>query len=350
LTLSINRITKEISKDAVQISELAFPVPNGYLLIFGEFFGWLFSTAILLRNTLINLPSVINEKIYISFNELKKGFIRYIKFPKYGVLTTLINNLASQMSIFFLTLYFSKSDAGQFAISNNLLRAPLTFIGNSIGQVFYQRASTIRKDRVQLENLVEQTFNKLLNLSIMPIIFLLIFGKEFIIIFLGNQWGTAGVFTQILAPWILFVFISVPISTLVSINEKQEIGLLFNILLLVTRFLTLYIGYLFKNIILGLILFSITGALLYGALSIWLCTSVGVKLKTLTNNIVKTIFKMIPYVVLLTILKLVNFSDLIKLILAVIISAINFYLFFRKEPIFISFSEAIINKIKKKNN
>jgi len=258
---------------------------------------------------------------------------KYIKFPKYSALTVFINNFAIQTPIFLISLYYSKAYAGEFAISNNILRIPLTFIGNSIGQVFYQRASQVRNDEKKIKSLVRETTINLLFLGIFPTLFLAFFGKEALMLFLGQKWEIAGSITQILAPWLLFNFISVPISTLVGLFEKQEFGLFFNIILILSKFLSIYIGFLMKNFLLGMILFSISGSFLYLIFSLWLCSIVKLSFWIFLQDIIKLVIKTLPFISLLLLLKFLNINGLLKLGLAAFLTIIAFIFYLRDNKI-----------------
>ena len=213
------------------------------------------------------------------------------------------------------------------------MRIPLTFIGNSIGQVFYQRASQVRNDEVKIKSLVRETTINLLFLGIFPTLFLAFFGKEALMLLLGQKWEIAGSITQILAPWLLFNFISVPISTLVGLFEKQEFGLFFNIILILSKFLSIFIGFLMKDFLLGMILFSISGSLLYFAYSLWLCSIVKMSIWTFLQDIIKLVIKTLPFISLLFLLKFLNINEYIKLGLAVLITSLSLFLYFRDNKI-----------------
>jgi O-antigen/teichoic acid export membrane protein len=329
LNISVNKISKEAIKDAFQLLPVLFGLVNGVLLVFSEFFGWFLSTLIFYKNSLSQITNKYTEKIVLSKSDLIAGFKKYIKFPKYSALSVFINNFAIQTPIFLISLYYSKAYAGEFAISNNILRIPLTFIGNSIGQVFYQRASQVRSDEKRIKNLVNETTMNLLFLGIFPTLFLAFFGKEALMLLLGKQWEIAGLITQILAPWLLFNFISVPISSLVNLFEKQEIFLVFNIFLIITKFLSIYIGFLMKDFLLGMILFSVSGSFLYLAFSLWLCSIVKLSVWIFILDIARMVIKISPYVLALIALKLVNLNEYLKLGLAVLLTGIFFFVYLR---------------------
>jgi hypothetical protein len=84
------------------------------------------------------------------------------------------------------------------------------------------------------------------------------------------------VYAQILSIWTFFWFISSPLSTLYSVLEKQESGLILNSIIFATRFLSLGIGGVLGNPRLALLLFSASGTLVYGYLSLAITAASGV--------------------------------------------------------------------------
>ena len=322
--ISINKISKETFKDIFQLFPSVLGIFNKIILIYAESLAWLITTLVFYKNSFKGLAKNLARSL--NWNILANGFRKYIKFPKYSAFSTFINSLALQLPVLLISVFFSKSFAGEFAISNNILRVPLTFIGNSIGQVFYNRVSSILGDKEKIAKLVHNTVVSLLELGAIPVIFLGIFGKEALMLFLGNKWEMAGVITQILAPWILFNFISVPLSNLPNLLNKQEFLLIFNIVLIISKFLSIFIGSLFNDFLLGILLFSITGVILYGGFSIWLCSIAGIKPIKLITEILKYFLRILPIIAVLVVIKIANLNIFLKLALAVF-STIVFYLY-----------------------
>jgi len=322
--ISINKISKETFKDIFQLFPSVLGIFKSIVLIYAESLAWLITTLVFYKNSFKGLAKDIAESL--NSNILTNAFKKYIKFPKYSAFSTFINSLALQLPVLLISIFFSKSFAGEFAISNNILRVPLTFIGNSIGQVFYNRVSAILGDKEKITKLVHNTVISLLELGAIPVIFLGIFGQESLKLFLGSKWEMAGVITQLLAPWILFNFISVPLSNLPNLLNKQEFLLIFNFILVISKFLSLWIGSLFNDFLLGMLLFSLTGAILYGALSIWLCSISGIKPKVLLAEILNYFLKISPIIAILVIIKIMDLNVFLRLALAVI-SAIVFYFY-----------------------
>ena len=60
---------------------------------------------------------------------------------------------------------------------------------------------------------------------------------------LGSNWGTAGVFSQRLSFWLLFVLATSPLSQIYTVLERQGEGLFMNIVLFVSRIVVILFCY-----------------------------------------------------------------------------------------------------------
>lgn len=180
----------------------------------------------------------------------------------YDIWGALINNLSWMIVPILMNSYYGSFAAGQYSIGLRVIQIPASIIGVSIGQVFLKTASEKRYSG----NLTAYTIaivKKLFVFTVPFAIIIILFGKHLFLFFFGSKWETAGLYAQILAPWTIIWFVSSPISSIYIILQKQNILLLITIFNLVTRFISLYIGSLYNNSVLGLILFSITGFAVY---------------------------------------------------------------------------------------
>ena len=97
-------------------------------------------------------------------------------------------------------------------------------------------------------SLVENLVLMLMSISFIPFAVLMAAGGTLFSVVFGAEWYEAGIFAQILALWMLIVFFTNPISTLVSVLEIQEFGLMIDILIFILRQVTLTIGGIYGNI------------------------------------------------------------------------------------------------------
>ena len=179
----------------------------------------------------------------LSWQQMVDNIERYKRFPIFDSWAALINTISWQLPIFLLSSFFSSTVVGYYSLGLMVLQMPMSLIGSSMGQVFFQRAAKAKNEGKKcLTPIVESTFLNLCILGLFPALLLLVIGDDVFIVVFGSNWTQAGVYVQILALWIFFWFIYSPISTLFSILEIQKIYLIFNIILIITRAGALTIG------------------------------------------------------------------------------------------------------------
>lgn len=214
----------------------------------------------------------------IRWKQMREGIVRHKKFPLLSSWSSLMNTISVQLPPLLLAVFFSSTVVGFYALGHRLLSIPMSLIGSSIAQVFYQRAAEARNQGM-LHSVVRNTFVRLVALGAFPLILIMISGREIFSVIFGSQWAEAGIYAQILAPWILFVFLGSPFSTLFSVLEMQGTGLFFNVILLITRVASLVIGGLTGSILLALLLYAGTGTIMWGGLCLYLLNKTGLTVK-----------------------------------------------------------------------
>jgi O-antigen/teichoic acid export membrane protein len=144
-----------------------------------------------------------------------------------------------------------------------VIQIPMSIIGGAYSQVFFQKATEEYKAG-HLSPYFKKT-SKFLGLVSLAISLIFFVGGQWIFTFvLGEKWLIAGKFTQILSPWFAVWFVSSITSTVLLVTQRQDLGLLANIVILVSRVLSVYIGVYFKNAEVFIIALSALGLLSYG--------------------------------------------------------------------------------------
>ncbi|MFH1005882.1 MAG: oligosaccharide flippase family protein [Candidatus Latescibacterota bacterium] len=202
---------------------------------------------------------------------------RYRKFPLVSTWSGLLNTLSVQLPTLLLSAFFTQTVVGYYAFGSRMIQLPMILIGNAIGQVFFQRASKAKNEGV-LDLVVLNTYSRLLDIGLFPMLVLGVIGREVFVVAFGPQWAEAGVYVQIISLWRFFVFIGSPLSTLFPVLERQEIGLAFNIVLLLSRILSLILGGLFGNARVALLLYAASGLVMFAWLLMWLLHASGVSI------------------------------------------------------------------------
>lgn len=222
----------------------------------------------------------------VRWEGIRAGLHRYRNFPLFDSWSALLNTFALEMPIFILSAFFTSTIVGYYSLGLMILQLPLTFVGSTIGQVFFQRsAKALHEGRAQLAMVVENTVSRLVLWGFPLILLIAIIGREAFMVVFGADWAEAGVYAQILSFWILVSFVYAPISGLFSILDKLKIMLLLNIAMFVIRSGLLALGGVYQDVYLALMLFSASGGLLLMTVGGWILRESGVSLLGLLRSI-----------------------------------------------------------------
>ncbi|NQT81076.1 MAG: oligosaccharide flippase family protein [Candidatus Aminicenantes bacterium] len=263
------QIYRFISNNSIILGIAYFGRATGFNFILGE------------MAASIVTPTVLGRRIWKENGELLRRSIRwpkmfsatkrYRKFPKYILWTNLLSRFTSQVPIYFLSYHYSQSIIGYYSLGLRLLNMPMKLVGNSIGEVFFQRASQGKDVNRLLENL----FTRLVLFGMLPLLLLGFIGEDLFTIAFGKNWSEAGVYAQILSFLIFMRFITIPASYLMLIFEKQEFSLFLNIIDVIIAVFAITIGGLSGNIYLSFLLLSLLSGLLYATYGFFFMNQAG---------------------------------------------------------------------------
>ena len=311
--LSIARVTSSLSTSGIQLGFGFLGYASGSVLIGAYIFGQLVSTTVLgiqiLRDHLSFFRHAITRKGMV---ELLK---QYSNFPKFEVVGSLINTLSWQVPVFLLSNFFTTTIVGYYSLGMMVVTYPMTLVGSSISQVFFQRAA-MAKHEGSLAVIYENTYSFLVKISMFPLLLLMFIGQDLFTLIFGPSWGQAGYFIQILSVWAVFLFIGSPMSTILSIEGKQKIGLVLSIINLITRFLSIYIGGILGSVSVSILLFSLSGVAVYGSYGIFFMHLAGVKVMKTLKIIFVNLLVFLPAGIIMLIAKILNVNSTIQILLA----------------------------------
>lgn len=237
-------------------------------LIISYFVGFLLGTVVLLFPFLKHDRSLLK---HISWKEMKIQAKRYEKFPKINSLHSLgdeLSNIGVTSTLFYV---FGGVVLGFYSMTFRIIKAPLSVIGNSFAQVFYQKAAEMHANKQDYTILVDKTVKKLALIAAPIFLSILFFGPFLFEFVLGEKWRIAGEYAQYLTPWLFLNFIVAPIQQIGIIVNKQEKIFLFSILGNAIIFGSIFIGgYIFKDIFKGFILLSSLQIFYYARVYLWI--------------------------------------------------------------------------------
>jgi O-antigen/teichoic acid export membrane protein len=278
-SISITRIAKSSSSSVLQIS-LGLLSFLRYGLVFGLISGQFVSA---IYSLYISFKNIVIKKKDISANKISQLIKKYKSVPIFNSSIAVSNAISNHMPIFLLTAFYSIEMTALYGLANRIIATPLSLVGQSVEQVLYNEASKRYNNGENLRNLVISTYKKLAKLAIIPFIILL-FTAPFLFSFIfGIEWKLAGTFSQIMVPWLFLGFLNYPLSYIITVLNKQSDLLIYNIILLIFRFIALYAGYkYFDSIIYSISLYALVGVVFNIFLLIYIIRISNTQIKTET--------------------------------------------------------------------
>ncbi len=204
-------------------------------LIVGIIWGKFFSTFFLLKR--------------LRFSKDLKSILatakRLYRYPTYYLGSSLLYVLSQYIPIILLEHFFSSSVSGIYTFVNRIILTPIGLIGISFGQVFFREISGAKPE--EIERTTIKTMHILLKLSI-PFFLLLLFGGPAIFeTIFGARWTYAGEVARIFSFWMIVIFITSPLTFIFLVSERQKDLFWFNVVLLISRTLSILFGALMQN-------------------------------------------------------------------------------------------------------
>jgi O-antigen/teichoic acid export membrane protein len=319
--LSIARITSSFTTTGTQLGSGFLGFASGGILIYANILGQCVSTGVLGLQIMRDHLAFFKQNI--TGERMAEMFKRYSNFPKYQVMGSLINTLSWQIPIFLLSYFFSKTIVGYYSLGMMVIMTPMTLIGAAIAQVFFQRAAMAKHDG-SLSSIFTDTYSFLVKISLFPLLLLTFIGKDLFVFVFGPLWGDAGFFIQILSVFAVSLFISSPLSSILSILGKQKIGFILSSISLALRFFSLYIGGIFGSAPLAILLFSLSGMVGYGSTSIFFMHLAGVKIQNTLKILFRNILVFLPAGIIMVLAKILNLDSVIEIMLAAFLLTLYF--------------------------
>ena len=231
---NLSRIIQAFSINSLVIVIVLFYSQNEFVIISAHTIGTLISTLIVfcLTKTGFDFKN--------SYADFKKNLKDYKRFPIFSLPAEFINNFSHNVPYIFILSKFDPIFLGYYSVIIKALSAPIGLIGNSMLTVFKEEASIeIRENG----NCTKSYLRILKFLSIIGIvgfsIYFIVAPDLFSIVF-GENYKIAGELSRIMIPLFLFRFIASPLSYTLFITNKQNIDLIWQVVLIIGVFLIFF--------------------------------------------------------------------------------------------------------------
>lgn len=194
------------------------------------------------------------------------GFLarKYREFPLFRMPADMINAMSQTAPIFLLSILFSPASTGLYVLARSVVNLPLSVIGSAAGNVFYTRISEMDRNGDDLYPFIlKATLAQLAIPGGVTLMGAIVFPHLFALIF-GEAWRTAGEFAQWMALWVAGMLANIPSVRALPVIGRQNLHLLFNIMIALAGVAGLFAGYTIHKTASGAVAgYSIATALLY---------------------------------------------------------------------------------------
>lgn len=206
------------------------------------------------------LREIVAKKGFPKSNksDMRKVAIKYRNFPLFDIWSNLLNSAGYHLVPYLILIFYSSRITGYFSMAYTLMAIPGSLIGTAIGQVFVQRAATAYHNG-DISSIASKTFAALLRISFFPILLLSIMSPFVFSFVLGEAWKEAGVYSMLLGPWVMIMFIQSPLSNIFSIMGLQKQALFIEIFYSSARIIAFMLGSLSGNAKIAIASLSIAG-------------------------------------------------------------------------------------------
>lgn len=247
-TISISKVTQNSvnSLSSFGFGLLKFNVGG---LIYGLLLGQFCSFLVFLKKIKLSL---FFKKENFRLSELKALSREHKEFPLYSLPTAILDAFSLQLPIILITHFFGTEEVGHYSFAMRVLTLPITLIGASVGQVFYQKISSVVNENGDAKRLIKKTWLNLMLIGAVPLLILLLGAPEIFSFVFGGKWYMAGTVAMIMSPMLFCMFVSAPTSSAYLVFKLQKFALFFGIGVLIYRPFALFIGYYLNDFMIGL--------------------------------------------------------------------------------------------------
>ncbi len=251
--ISGSNVVKTASVPGVQLSLYNYSssgLASGF--IFGSTFGTLVFGYFALKKT-----TLFSQRYKKSL--FKKLALLYSDFPKYSAPHSFTNTTSSNLPQLLLSSFFTPAVTGAYAFSTRICFTPIRLLSASVHQVFSQSISEQYNQGKNIYPTTLKAIKQIALVGIIPFLILLAFSPQIFGFVFGEEWIEAGVYSQILAPYLYLVFVLTPITFIPMLLNRQRKAFVIDICYLLLRAIALLIGSMFFDAIIAISLFSLVG-------------------------------------------------------------------------------------------
>ena len=190
---------------------------------YGYFIGMTVAQILTLLHMLRFMPRKIPR---VSAQDVREVIRENGDFVKYQLPSNMAYQVREQLPNLLIGGLFGDAVLGCYSVSLKLLNIPVTFIGQALGKVFYQRLAELKQKGQLVSDFIYRNVSRAMKLAILPMILLAAFGDAAVVLFFGEAYAMGGVIVRIVAFRAVFTFISTSTQGMDIVLGKQRYAML----------------------------------------------------------------------------------------------------------------------------
>jgi O-antigen/teichoic acid export membrane protein len=194
---------------------------------------------------------------------------KYRRFPIYSTWSGLIDVAGLMLPAVLLTVYFSPEVTGHFSLTAAVLFTPTVLLAYPITQVVYPLAAENRANARLSRRMVETTVYSLFAVAVPVFAFVGLNGPALFASVFGPNWAASGEYAVLLAPSLMFLFVTTPLSSFALVKDRQPMLLVFSTAMAVVRLSSIVVGGLQGSATTAIALYSGAGVGIYATYLGW---------------------------------------------------------------------------------
>jgi O-antigen/teichoic acid export membrane protein len=195
---------------------------------------------------------------------------RHRDFPLLRTPQNLINTFSQALPIVLLAGWSGTPAVGYYIVALSVLALPPKLIGDSVIQVFYPRITRAVHAGEDCRQLIAKATLGLMVSGALILLPIVVAGPALFAFVFGAEWDRAGVYAQILSPWLFLQYVNKPAIAAIPALELQGGLLIYELFSTGSKILALWVGFkVFADELAALILFSAVGVIAYVWLILW---------------------------------------------------------------------------------
>lgn len=176
---------------------------------------------------------------------IKEAAMRYKKFAQYEMPSAVINQLAIALPVPIVGALYGAQEAGWFGLARLLYAIPNGQIGKAAGDVFQMELGKLVREgnAAKGEKLFYKFSIRLALVGLIPFFSAIFLAPPLAPFLFGEEWKEMGIIVAHMAPWMLMALIVSSMSRALSVLQKQQWKLLYDIAGLIVVLVAFFVAY-----------------------------------------------------------------------------------------------------------